>query len=125
MPFGAVGGVLAWWRVAAALRQIGRMLFELVLFVYVDDTQVTEPAVSAQEAQKLWQSLVRLLGWELDQAKSVPMCTDTVSLGCRIQIGEEGITWSVSEDKRRQWSRDIQEILWTEGELGSARAGQL
>ena len=40
--FGALGGVYAWRRVAAAIKSIMIRLFLLVMFVYVDDTFMVE-----------------------------------------------------------------------------------
>jgi hypothetical protein len=124
MPFGALGGVLAWWRCATAQRTIARRLFEIIVFYYVDDTHIIEPAVSAHETKAIFQEIMSLLGWELDADKSVPMGTDVVSLGCRLRIYRDRVVWSLPADKATTWQQSIQDVL-SRGVITEAEAAKL
>ena len=111
MPFGAIGGVLAWWRTASALKSIARRLCKLLIFIYVDDTHLVDVCSTATEAKQAFQTMMNLLGWELDGAKSVPMCKHVRSLGSELCIKSEGLSWSVCADKKRTWQQSIEDAL--------------
>ena len=53
LPFGSLGSVLAWWRVAHAQRCILRRLFNLPCMYYVDDTHLIAPAVVARRTKNI------------------------------------------------------------------------
>ena len=53
-PFGALGGVYAWWRCGQAIRSIIVRLFWLVLFFYVDDVFMAELGQSARRAKSIF-----------------------------------------------------------------------
>ena len=103
MPFGAIGGVLAWWRVARGLRSICRNILQLIIFYYVDDTHLVERGRTATSGKEAFQRLMRLLGWELDPGKSTNMCTQVTSLGCSLTITKDDVRWALTPAKRDRW----------------------
>ena len=124
MPFGAVGGVLAWWRCATAFRTILRRLFELIVFYYVDDVHQIELSSTGRAGRHVFCRVMELLGWGLDPDKSQPPSQRATSLGCTLEIGRAGLTWSLTEHKRLRWLGDIRRAL-DEDRLTSADASQL
>ena len=69
-PFGALGGVYAWWRVAQALRSILVRLFGLVIFLYVDDVFMAVLSSIARSAKQQLKTLVAMIGWDLGSART-------------------------------------------------------
>ena len=124
MPFGAIGGVLAWWRIARALRTIARNIFHLLVFYYVDDTHLIERAQTAEQGKVIFQTLMKTLGWSLDQNKSTPMSTKVISLGCHLKITRGGVQWSLTDAKREKWMSDILSALQAD-QLSSTEASKL
>ena len=110
-PFGALGGVYAWWRCGQAIRSIMVKLFWLVFFIYVDDVFLAEPDSSADLAKRTFQRVVELLGWELDPEKSAGMSESIDVLGCTAQVVRQGIRWSLTGQKSDDWSMQIRIIL--------------
>jgi len=124
MPFGAMGSVLAWWRVATALKVILRRLFELVVFYYVDDVQQIEVASTAHHGKFVFTSCMELLGWSLDVAKSQDMSSSAKSLGCEVQITKEGVIWSLSVEKAEKWDMELAQCL-ADDAMSSECAGRM
>ena len=110
-PFGALGGVYAWWRCGQAIRSIMVRLFWLVFFIYVDDVFLAELDSSAERAKHTFQRVVGLLGWDLDPEKSEGMSDRIDVLGCTAQIATQGIRWSLTESKSHVWSMQIRAVL--------------
>ena len=84
---------------------------KLLIFFYVDDTHLVDVCSTATEAKQAFQTMMNLLGWELDSAKSVSMSTSVCSLGSELCIKSEGLSWSVCADKKRTWQQSIGEAL--------------
>ena len=111
MPFGAVGGVLAWWRCAMAQRAIMRRLFEAIIFYYVDDTHVIDVEPGSGEAVAAFQEVMSLLGWALDTKKRQPSSSCVQSLGCQLSVHSNGVSWALDSEKRETWLGDIRRHL--------------
>jgi len=111
LPFGAVGSVLAWYRTAHALRCIMRRVFELVLFVYVDDTHQIEVESTAESGKALFCEVMKLLGWTLDDKKSQGMASKVTSLGCVLRINPSGCQWTLCSVKRGKWCHELEDCL--------------
>ena len=71
----AIGGVIAWWRTASALKSICRRLLGLLVLFYIDDTHLIERERSALGAKEAFREVMRLLGWSLDEKKATCMTT--------------------------------------------------
>ena len=82
MPFGAMGGVLAWWRVARV-------------------------AQTAEQGKATFQTLTKTLGRSLDPNKSTPMATEVTSLECHLKITSRGVQWSLADAKQEKWMSGI------------------
>ena len=124
MPFGAVGGVLSWYRCAMAQRAIMRRLFEMIVCYYVDDVHVIDVDELADEAGALFRDVMNLLGWELDPEKSQAMGDEVRSLGCGLEVLREGVEWSLLEDKAERWDKELEEMQ-DEGEVPPEAAGRM
>ena len=101
-----------------------RELFLMVLFFYVDDTHLIEPASSAKECSAMFREVVKLLGWDLDPDKSIPMSKRVRSLGCVLSIGDGEVQWALTAEKSAQWSEDIRASLCA-GRLSREAAGRM
>ena len=111
MPFGAMGGVLSWYRCAMAQRCLLRRLFKLCIFYYVDDTHQFEITETAVKGKRLMQQVMGLLGWDLDPEKSQGMSSSVTSLGCHLHITRSGVTWQLSNEKAESWSKGLAEAV--------------
>jgi len=123
MPFGSMGSVLAWFRVASALKVITRRLFELVTLWYVDDVQQVETTSSARTGKYVFQSVMKLLGWELDGAKSQAMARKATALGCEVAVLKQSIVWSLTQEKAERWYAELEACLEAD-EMPSEEAGR-
>ncbi|CAK0825839.1 unnamed protein product [Prorocentrum cordatum] len=116
--FGNLGTVAGWFRTAGALQQIVTTIFLLAVFFYVDDvfwaaTRVILPngRHQAQWIAEVFNEVVcAMFSWELDPGKSaVP--PQIPLLGFEVAVQSWTAHWRLGEAKRRQWCREIQEIL--------------
>lgn len=121
MPFGAVASVHAWDRVGAFFRELGRKLFHLVLFRYVDDFFAVDWEDVIENAKEVFARLVQAcLGSEAISARKLEAGNGLVILGVVITFTRTGVTFWPSEDKIRKWIERITLYL----ERGSMTSGE-
>ena len=106
MPFGACGSVLAWHRVATAIRSITRRILKLITLFYVDDIHLIARAQTADEDQRMLRDLIKAIGLTLEEEKAQGMCQNTRSLGCDLSIDKWHFTWEIPEEKVNKWSAE-------------------
>ena len=133
-PFGALSSVHSWHRVGFAIQHVLAHLFRIFYPRFVDDffsidretpddTSLTGPSGTAVLAREVVQGL---LGWQLDEAKSVTAASDATVLGIHVALDEVGekFVFTVPTPKCSQWVAEIEAIL-TAGVLTPAAAQKL
>ena len=97
--FGSLGGVVAWYRTAKLIQCIMLELFDIVVFVYVDDFfwVIPDGAESDSDYAAFVMSAFKrvvtgLLGWELDAEKE-HVGDDMSLLGIQVSLEAESSTW--------------------------------
>ena len=112
MPFGAVSSVHAWDRVGAFFRALGRRLFHLILFRYVDDFFAPDWADVIQNAKEVFAELVRAcLGTDALSAHKLEAGNGLTILGVVVVASLYCVVMWPSPDKVKKWSERIGQ-LW-------------
>ena len=125
MPFGAVASVHGWDRVGAFFRELGRKLFHLVLFRYVDDFFAVDWEDVIENAKEVFAKLVRAcLGFEAISARKLEAGNDIVILGVVIHFTRTGVTFWPSKDKVLKWIARIT-LYQKRGSMTSGEARKL
>ena len=101
-----------------------RELFLMVFLFYVVDTRLLEPASIADACSAMFREVVKLLGCDLDAAKSIPMSKRARSLGGVLSIGDGELQWAWTAEKSAQWSEDSRASLCA-GRLSREAAGRM
>jgi hypothetical protein len=119
MPFGAVGAVYAWDRVADLITFILSVLLLLPLSRFVDDMYCCIPREGAGQCRLWMKEIVRLLGFVLDDEKTpLPSSVQTI-LGveirfcCVIRRKKRSYSIKVRLDpkKSEHWFHIVQQVL--------------
>ena len=111
MPFGAVGAVYAWDRLAELVVEVLRREFDLPVARYVDDIFFVDFAGTAGEARDIILRVVDAFGLCLEVKKTPLPSVEMVVLGVRVRLvhsqtgAPSGIELGLDEDKRREWLR--------------------
>ena len=119
MPFGAVGAVYAWDRVADLITTILSILLLLPLSRFVDDIFCCVPREGAAQCRLWMKEIVYLLGFVLDEGKTpLPSSIQTilgveVRFACVLRRKKRSFSIKVRLDtkKAEHWSRIVQEVL--------------
>ena len=119
MPFGAVGAVYAWDRVADLITTILSILLLLPLSRFVDDIFCCVPREGASQCRLWMKEVVYLLGFVLDEGKTpLPSSIQTilgveVRFACVKRRGKRSFSIRVRLDSKKaeHWSRIVQEVL--------------
>merc|ERR1712121_586961 len=84
------------------IQRLARILFNIVLFCYVDDGFAVEPAECVDSAYSCVLFLTRILGFNLAPDKLVPPTTELELLGAKIRIEKHRTTIAYPEEKRKK-----------------------
>ena len=119
MPFGAVGAVYAWDRVADLITTILSILLLLPLSRFVDDIFCCIPREGAAQCRLWMKEIVYLLGFVLDEDKTpLPSSIQTI-LGVEVRFAcvqrrkkrSFSIKVRLDSKKAEHWTRIVQEVL--------------
>ena len=110
MPFGAIGAVYAWDRLASLVTAILRRLFSLPVIRYVDDLFLLFPAAAASEARGVLVEVVTLLGLVLDPVKTPEASPSEVVLGVRVTCRPHSLQFEVDSAKVTFWLRLLRDM---------------
>ena len=119
MPFGAVGAVYAWDRVADLITFILSVLLLLPLSRFVDDLFCCVPREGAGQCRLWMKEIVRLLGFVLDDEKTPMPSSVQVILGveikfcCVLRRKKRSYSIKVRIDPKRaeHWFHIVQQVL--------------
>ena len=111
MPFGALGAVYAWDRLAAVVTAVLRRTFLLPVIRYVDDLFLVLPASLAPRGREVLLEVVSLFGLVLDPIKTPPASSDAVVLGVRALCLSRAIVFQVEPSKLAFWRDLLSDLL--------------
>ena len=108
MPFGAVGAVYAWDRVAEAVVEVLRRVFLVPAARYVDDIFFVDFEYTAVRTREIVMAVVDAFGLCLEPDKTPAPAMDMVVLGVRVSLtpgdgAPTGIDLRLDSDKRLVW----------------------
>ena len=110
MPFGAIGAVYAWDRLASAVTQCLAAFLLVPMLRYVDDLFAVMPASLAGSAYAALHECVALLGLVLDPEKSPAPAPASTILGASVEYRCGHLVCRVDAAKLTYWLRALQDM---------------
>ena len=109
-PFCSRRSPANWGRVTAFARWVLERVFGLFLATYVDDCFSLEPWETAESADETANEVSRLLGLELDPAKSKLPAREIGLLGAFISFSPGAAAASLPDSKREALAADLKQL---------------
>ena len=123
-PFGSSRAPANWGRVTHFLQEVMLNMFDVVVFIYVDDCFIVEPHDTLQSAWDAFHTVCQMLGLSLEPAKGQPPARKLHLLGADIALTAEGIHASFPDRKRHDLLNDLKQVL-KYNQLNPAQAAKL